>query len=126
MDHQAGLRLLRMIRSEGPPAPVGFLSPIIVTMLAAEAASEPRIGYRLRERVSLQPAQQSYAATCGLRAVLDGNYTPPALPGLQGLTHTPLTRLVSGHEVEACNAVINNLFYEQFGENGGEFIRLLS
>lgn len=33
---------------------------------------------------------------------------------------------MSGHEVEACNAVINNLFYEQFGENGGEFIRLLS
>lgn len=126
MDHKAGLRLLRMIRGEGPPAPVGFLSPIIVTMLAAEVANEPRLGYRLRERLVLPPAQQSYADTCGLQAVLDGQYTPPALTGLQGFTYTPLTRLVSAHEVEACNAVINNLFYEQLGENGGEFIRVLS
>lgn len=126
MDRNAALRLLRIIRSDGPPAHVGFLSPIIVTMLAAEAAHEPRLGYRLRDRILFQAAQKSYAANCGLQAVLDGKYVPPSLPGLQGLTYTPLTRLVSGHEVDACNAVINNLFYEQLGENGAEFIRVLS
>ncbi len=125
MDHKTALRLLRMIRSGGQPVPVGFLSPIIVTMLAAEAANEPRLGYRLRERISLQPAQKSYAANCGLQAVLDGQDTPRSLAGLQGVTYTRLTRLVSGHEVDACNAVINNLFYEQLGENGGDFIRVL-
>jgi hypothetical protein len=33
---------------------------------------------------------------------------------------------MSEHEVDACNAVINNLFYEQLGENGSDFIRVLS
>lgn len=126
MDHKAALLLLRMIRSDSRPIPVGFLSPIIVTMLAAEAVNEPRLGYRLRDRISLQSAQKSYAASCGLQAVLDGQDTPRSLAGLQGVTYTRLTRLMSEHEVDACNAVINNLFYEQLGENGSDFIRVLS
>ncbi len=126
MDHNAALRLLRSIRSDGPPIPVGFLSPIIVTMLAAEAAHAPRLGYPLRERISFQPAQKSYAANCGLQAVLDGQYIAPSSAGLQGLTYTRLTRLVSGHEVDACNAVINDLFCELLSENGGDFIRVLN
>jgi hypothetical protein len=125
VDHKTAMKLLRRIRSGGRPIPVGFLSPIIVTMLAAEAANEPRLGYRLRERIALQLAQKSYAANCGLQAVLDGQDAPRSLAGLEGVTYTRLTRLVSGHEVDACNAVINNLFDEQLCENGGDFIRVL-
>ncbi len=126
MDHQDALHLLRTIKGDGPPTPVGWLSPIIVTMLAAEAAKESQLGDRLRERISLAPAQKTYAANCGLQAVLDGQYVPPSLTGRQGWTYTRLTRLTSADEVDACNTVINNLFYEQLGENGSEFIRVLS
>lgn len=126
MDHQDALRLLRLLKSDGPTVPVGWLSPIIVTMLAAEATNERRLREPLSERIALKPEQKSYAINCGLQAVLNGQYVPPSMTGLQGSTYTGLTRLVSAHEVDVCNAVINNLFYEQLGENGGEFIRVLS
>jgi hypothetical protein len=125
MDHQEALRMLRLIRGDSLAVPVGFLSPIIVAMLAAEATKDVPLRESLRERIALKPEQTSYATSCGLQAVLDGQYLPPSLAGLQGSTYTGLTRLVSAHEVDACNAVINNLFYEQLGENGGEFIRVL-
>ncbi len=126
MDHEDAMRLLRVIRSDGLRVPVGWLSPVIVAVLAAEAASGKQRGHPLQERLVFQAEQKGYAANCGLQAVLEGQYTPPSLTGLQGLTYTRLTRLASPHEVDACNAVINNLFYEQLGENGGEFIRVLS
>lgn len=126
MDNTEALRLLRTIRGEGLTIPVGWLSPIIVTMLAAEAASDARLRERLGERLLLKPEQKNYAANCGLQAVLDGRYEPASSTGLQGLTYTRLTRLATANEVDACNALINNLFYEQLGNNGGEFIRLLS
>jgi len=126
VDHEDALRLLRSVRSEGQPVRVAWLSPIVVAMLAAEAAHESRLDHPLRERVSFQPESNRYAFNCGLKSVLEGPYVPPSLAGLQGLTYTRLTRLVSGHEVDACNAVINNLFYEQLGKNGQEFIRVLS
>jgi hypothetical protein len=126
VDYQDAVRLLRMIRTDGVPVPVGWLSPIIVALIAAEAAKDSLVDRPVRERISLPPEQKSYAANCGLQSVLDGQYIPPSGTGLQGLTYTRLARLRSTHEVEACNAVINNLFYEQLSENGGEFIRVLS
>lgn len=125
MDHQAALQLLGMIRGEGRTVPVGWLSPVIVTMIAAEAVRDSRLREQINERISLRPEQKSYADNCGLQAVLDGEYVAPSLTGLQGLTYSQLTRLSSSHEVEACNAVINNLFYEQLAEHGGEFVGLL-
>ncbi|NBV89252.1 MAG: hypothetical protein EBR88_07060 [Betaproteobacteria bacterium] len=126
MDHQAALQLLRMIRGEGRTVPVGWLSPVIVTMLAAESVRDSRLREQLYERILLKPEQKSYATNCGLQAVLEGKYVAPSLTGRQGLTYSQLARLSSAPEVEACNRVINNLFYEQLGENGGEFVRLLS
>jgi len=126
VDNRLALQLIRAINDDSLPMQVEWLSPIIVAMLAAAVASDPRAQERVRERISLSPEQQAYSLTCGLRAVIEGRYQMPSLTGLQGLTYTRLTRLASPHEVDACNAVINDLFHEQFGKNGEEFIRLLS
>jgi hypothetical protein len=40
VDYQDAVRLLRMIRTDGVPVPVGWLSPIIVALIAAEAAKD--------------------------------------------------------------------------------------
>ena len=126
MDNQDALKLMRAIRGDGLTVPVEWLSPIIVTMLASATASDSHLRERLRERILLKQDQKTYAVNCGLQTVLDGQYVSPSLTGLQGSTYTRLTRLASAYEVDACNAVINNLFYEQLVDNGGEFIRVLS
>jgi hypothetical protein len=114
--------LLAALRDDGGAVPVTFLSPIVVTMLAAASA----MGSRIRERIRINPEAETYAVSCGLQAVLEGGYEPPVRTGRQGSTYTRLTRLQSEHEVDACNAVINDLFHERLGDNGGEFVRLLS
>jgi hypothetical protein len=43
-----------VIRSDGLPVPVGWLSPVIVAVLAAEAASGEQRGRPLRDRLVFQ------------------------------------------------------------------------
>jgi hypothetical protein len=126
VDNTRAIQLVRAVSSDALSMQVEWLSPIIVAMLAAAVAGDVRARERVRERISLSPEQQAYSLTCGLQAIIEGRYETPSVTGLQGLTYTRLTRLASPHEVDACNAVINNLFYEQLGKNGEEFIRLLS
>jgi len=126
MDHESVVSLIETLRRSRGAVSIPWLSPVVATTLAALATRDIRVRDDLRDRLRLSATQRSYANTCGLTAVLEGNYAYPTGHGQQGLTYTCLTRLSSAHEVDACNAIINSLFHEQFGDPFEQFVRLLS
>ena len=59
VDNRLALQLIRAINDDSLPMQVEWLSPIIVAMLAAAVASDPRAQERVREQISLSLEQQA-------------------------------------------------------------------
>lgn len=126
MDHDAAVQFLRSISVDDRPLRIQWLSPVMTALLAALSARDSEVRRNIATRLLLADNQQSYANNCGLTAILEGGYESPRATGLQGKTYSRVTRLNSVHEVDACNAIINELFHEVFGGLDSLFARMLA
>lgn len=126
MDHAAAVDVLASLETEKSTAGIRWLTPIATAMLAAMSMHAQHRRGQLHDLLRVYPGCLSYATNCGLIAILEGRYSPPSATGLQGRTYSAVTRLQSHHEVDACNAVMSNLFHARFSEVNPLFMRALT
>ncbi len=93
-------------------------------MLAAASVSRTMNG--VAKRTQFSDSCRRYAENNGLIDTLDGQYQFPVRGGLQGIHYTKLTKLATHDEVDACNAIVNDLFTYQLGGYSPVVIRQLT
>jgi hypothetical protein len=92
---------------------VNFISPVVSAVLAAGS-----VNYRQLREVKLSTDAASYANTNGLAEVLAGSVNPVGnVSHNHGRTYSKLTRLTTHSEVEGCNSIVGDLFYEQLSSD---------
>ncbi|MEX0716774.1 MAG: hypothetical protein WD066_09310 [Planctomycetaceae bacterium] len=111
MDHQFAEQAIRRLREGVSRVPISFVRPILATMFAAEALREGSSGWR--ERIDFSTDAGRYSENLGLAPALRGEYEFPPRGGRHGVSYSKLTKLALPAEVDACNAVVNDLIDEQ-------------
>ncbi len=103
---------------------MGFVSPAVSAMLAAASVSRTMSG--IAKRTQFSHSCRAYAENNGLIDTLNGQYKFPVRGGLQGVRYTKLTKLATHDEVDACNAIVNDLFTFQLRGYSTAVIRKLA
>jgi hypothetical protein len=120
MNHGSALSLVNWIRSQarkdlGLTPSIGFVSPIVSTVLAAGCMKEPTFS-----ETQFSTVCRGYAEVSGLVEALSGVDCPIGqTANRHGRTYSKLTRLKSHDDVNACNAVIADVLYEHLGGPDG-------
>ena len=111
MTHHADAVALIHALQQGQPAHVGFVWPIVSTMLAAE-----RLHPTYRAAPTFDPDAKRYADHGGLLDALEERFTNHPRTGLVGKKYSPLARLVHDTDVEIADDTVTACLHANFGE----------
>lgn len=119
MHYSDAEHIIESLRSKNNPV-VSFVSPVVSVMAATS-----KIHCEPIENLVFGTQAKGYAVSNGLMSVIENNYSFPLRRGRQGVTYSKLTQLANHNEVDACNAIVNDLIHSQLSKFGSTIVNEL-